>query len=290
MLMPMIDNEQNEITLEDLPNDLATEQDTQTRNRRRGHTKYPIPPPKVAVGAYTKILQALNVASNKGEKFVKYDEVATYAQITPSSVSSTLKYFFDIGLLEREKMMYKPTNEIIDFVNMLNWDDEEEAKRILKSLLLKTWFGDCVVKCLSVCHESTKDEIIKLLGKQSHAERSDNSALVKIFDFLVYANVLRFEESRGIYIIDDNIETNGGIPEREQHKELASMGNIETSAEETRNPDPQIARPELMRTQYGSAITININLDISITKIEEIDEIFRKVTEIKGFSGLETKE
>jgi hypothetical protein len=181
-------------------------------------------PDKLSFERLGELLKAYVVASQKGKIPVSYKEVGKLS-VSPANVSKNNKFFEETGFIQKvegERGKYIPTLNAIDIIENLNWDKEEEAKKILRNLLMKTWFWSLVNNLLLVQNHRSEDEIIKNLGQEVGADPKKHIAALKILvEYLYYSELLK--QDNGMYMINE-------IPmEREINiKKTSTQDKVET--------------------------------------------------------------
>ena len=273
----MGDNEEAVLDADQISTESARKQEPQKRVRKRSGVLLPIPPEKFVVSHYFTVLQALNAASDRGKNFVKYDEVAPFAGLHAASVSSILKFLFDIGFLERENKMYKPTPETIDYLNELEWNEPNSGK-YLRPILLRTWFGENIIKLFNVQKEVKKEDLIRVLGRQAHADKSDNNSLSKLVDLLIYGDIIKLDESSGKYSLINDLQN----PKSERPLEIMTSHEQEQPCVALEEEKPNLLVSSTpANLQSATKVNYNFNFNLTIENVEDIESVLKKLREFQ---------
>jgi len=169
------------------------------KRRSRSERRFPLPTSGMSFENEIAVLKAIVEFSNRGKKAITYKDVKI-PNVSATRVSSELKFLESVNILkQRDKRgEYLPSQEIIDFVNKLNWGKEAEAKIVLRQLLLNTWFGNLTVKLLNV-KEVSVDELIAELGKEAMADpKRDKKSVTRLIEWLKYADILEIDENNKV--------------------------------------------------------------------------------------------
>lgn len=250
-----------------------------TKPRNRSIKKEPIPPQKGSFEQMIIILKGLSKVSNKGKDYCDYKVVASLVNIHETTVSSILKFFFDIGFLERENSKYRPNAEIIGVISKCEWmDGESEIGECFKPQILNVWFGKEIINYMEIHKEATKDELIRFLGIKAEVEQKHSDQLNKIVKLLVQCNIINFNETNQKYSLSSVL----------QNSTTNSIESIETISNNTTSINPSIEREKIPINSTSAIVQnehqmiININFNISIDEINKIDDLIDKILTIKG--------
>jgi len=237
--------------------------------RKRTKRKFSLPEAHLKFEKEIEILKALVEFSKKGEQAVSYKEIVGLGSNT--NISSELAFFADAGMAKREKgSKYLPTNEVIEFVNSFNWD-EKDAKRKLRDILSKSWFGEITIKILKVLGEKHLNDLIKELGKTAEADPDkDVKAIKRLVKWLEYAEIIEIDENEIVHL-----------------KEVPTFQNVEEKlppAEKIESISETIMKEEMVKSEGTKKVqkdillnlTINLQID-SNTDVEKIREIIRAI-------------
>ncbi len=228
----------------------------ETKDKMRINRKYPLPRADMSFENEIAVLKAIVEFSNRGKKAVTYKDVKV-PKVSAARISSELNFLESINILKQgdKRGEYLPSQEIIEFVDNLNWGKEAEAKIVLRQLLINTWFGDLTVKLLNV-KEVSVDELIAELGKEATADpKRDKKGVTRLVEWLKYADILE---------IDENNEV--------RFKEAIQLP-----------PAVKVEKQEIKSiTEKESKIAININISFLIevdpqTKKEDIIKLIKKI-------------
>jgi len=235
--------------------------------RKRIKRKYSLPETRLSFEKELDVLKALVEFSQKGEKPILWQDIQGIG--TQTYMSSELSFFADAGLAIKEKgSKYLPTSEVIEIVNNLEWSDEKTAKNILKKVLSRSWFGELVIKILSVVKEKSLDEIIKELGKTAEANpEKDEKAIKRLVKWLKYAEIIDIDENNIVHIKD--------VPTSKKEEDLPPDKKTESMPEMTTEKE-MMKTEEIKNIQKEILLNLTINLQIDSTSdIEKFREIIR---------------
>jgi len=243
------------------------EEEIRRKNTKR---KYSLPRADMSLENEIAALKGLVQFSNKGEKPVKYNEIKI-PNIHPTRVSAELKFFTSIGLAERkERGIYVPTKKAIEFVNTLNWK-EEDAKQIIRDVFSESWFGDLVIKMLSIGKEVSLSDIVGELGKTVEGDpKRDEKAIKRLVEWLEYAGIIKVDENGIVHLIEAPIlhEAEEGLLFTEKTESIS----------ETIMKEKTVKSEETKKVQSGILLELTINIQIdSDTDVEKIKEIIRAI-------------
>jgi len=135
------------------------------KKRSIAKLKHPLPSYQISFEKHFEIIKAYIVASKEGEKPVSWKDFQNLVSFSSEYVSANNKFFEDLGLIkesEKQRGKYNPTPEAIEFSKMRDWD-QEQAKNILRKLILKTWFWESTKQLLIIRQKITKDDLVKNL-------------------------------------------------------------------------------------------------------------------------------
>jgi len=143
----------------------------------------------VKIEKQLNILKAFSVLREEGKTEVSYKDVAPLAGIrSKTNVSACLKFWYSIGLLEKENKGYRASDIIVEFFRKLEWGDEDGARSLMRSHLAKTWFGESVISAFKVRPSMSEDDLINVLGSASGVVKRDSAtvrslrAIVKLLE------------------------------------------------------------------------------------------------------------
>ena len=147
-----------------------------------------LPFERVKMEKQLNILKAFSVLRKEGETNVSYKDVAPLAGISETNVSACLRFWYSIGLLEKENRGYRASDVTVEFFRKREWGDEDGAWSLMRSHLAKTWFGKNVISAFKVRPSMSEDDLINVLGSASGAVKRDNTivrslrAIVKLLE------------------------------------------------------------------------------------------------------------
>jgi len=162
--------------------------------------EYVLPYQGPRMSKQVEILRAYYILSKQRKDPIGYKEVADLTKISEISISGNNKFFVYCGFLEEVDRKYIPSEQLIEFINRLEWKKEAEAKVILRQMLARTWFFKSLLELMQLKREMSKDEIINDLGAKAGVRRSRSNMwrLNRLFEWIDYAGIL-LESNDGAY-------------------------------------------------------------------------------------------
>ena len=243
--------------------------------KRRINRKYPLP--ATTLENDLLILSSFVKNSSGGDIPVSYMDIEIDKDIDNTVFSKELNFFSSIGLADEvSRGKYVPTPECINFVNKLDWDNEEEAKEVLRKLLGASWFGYFTIKLLRDQKQIDFDSLVKKLGEECKADKKrDKSAIKRLIKWLEYAEIIEIDENKIVRLKK--------IPELskmedESKEEALSTSKIEEVTSETMAEEEkmQLGENKKVRKEILVNLTINIQID-SNTDVEKVREIMKVI-------------
>jgi len=248
--------------------DERVEEKTGFKKRRKIKRKYPLP--ATTLENDFLILKGLITYSEKGDNPVSFREIKI--DIDNTIISKELNFFSSIGLANKvSRGKYLPTPDCIEFINKLDWDNQDTAKKVLRRLLEKTWFGDFAIKLLRVQKEIDLHSLARKVGEECEADKKlDKSAIKRLMKWLEYAEIIEIDENEKVHLKEVPISQN-------VEEKLSPEEKIE-SISETIIEDEMVKSERIKKVQKGILLNLTINLQIdSNTDIEKIREIIRVI-------------
>lgn len=193
------------------------------------------------------------------------DGCEDYAQYDVT-VSGNHKFFTYCGFLESIGGDYLPSQQLVEFINRLEWKKLEEAKRLVRKLFENKWFSDHLLKLMKLRGKMTKDEIINELGIRSGVKRSQNNIrrLNRLFEWIKYAEIIS-ESNDGTYELTQ-------IMADEEIKEPLE-GSIEKPSTVFVS---KIGIPE--ETEFSLVLAINITPETTREELKKMIELAKECT------------
>ena len=250
------------------------------KKRKRTKRKFSLPEANLKFEKEIEILKALVESSRKGEHPVSYKEIHEEIHKVVRSktyISSELAFFAYAGMAKKEKgSEYLPTKEVIEFVNSLNWD-EDDAKIKLREILSKSWFGDITIKILKDNGGKIRlDDLVKKIGKKAEADpNKDVKAIKRLVKWLEYAGIVEIDENKIVRLKKIPVLNNN---EDESKDEAPPTSKIEEVTSETivEEKTMQSGENKKVRKEILLNLTINIQID-SNTDVEKVREIMKVI-------------
>lgn len=241
--------------------------------------KYPVPEVRSSLERDIKILKAFTSASNYGQKFIGAKDVAPFVGCNQQIVGGVLAFFSKIGLALKEGFNYKPTQETVNIVNKMKFESEQEAGKVLKPLIVKTWFGDMAIKIFKTDNlPLSHDELFKRLGTMCGADPNyHKGAINRIIEYLGYSHLIEYEKDTKKYSLKGNIDE-ATMPEENVPSLLSKEEKIKKNVPlEKAGRVMEVPHKNLPSDIQFPQIKINISLNID----NNIDENkFRNILKI----------
>jgi len=212
------------------------------------------------------ILRAYYMLSEEGKKTVEYKEIAEAAGISDVLVSGNHKFFMYCGFLESTNGGYLPSEQLVEFMNRLEWKKLEEAKRLIRKFFEKKWFLDHLLKLMKSRGKMSKDEIINELGIKAGVKRSQNNIrrLNRLFEWIEYAEIISESNDRTYeltqFITDEEIKE----PSEESIERPSIVSVLEKNIPE--------------ETEFSLVLAINITTETTKEELRKMIELARECT------------
>ena len=152
-----------------------------------------LPSSRMKMDKQIDVLKSFVVYFTKNNAPASYKEIAPLTNSTPTTVSGTLKFWKDSGMLQGDTGKYQPTPTLTEFARKYNWGDQEGAWELFRTALSGTWYVSNTIMLLSIKKQVSADEIINSLGSASgNASREGEvgEALVTLFSLLEMAKIV----------------------------------------------------------------------------------------------------
>ncbi len=184
-----------------------------TQKKKKIKSKYSLPSPNLKIETQLEVLKGYCIASDYGQKGVRYTDVSKFVSVAKPNISGCNKFFESIRFLKKDdnRGKYIPSDEAIDWCKKQEWD-KENAKNSLKPLIEKSWFGEFSKKLISIGPKS-KDELIAKLGEEAEASKDDESSLNHIVDYLMDFNIITEKEEK--IFLTNKIKTEKTNPKKD---------------------------------------------------------------------------
>ena len=251
---------------------------------KRKRIEFPLPRADVTLTTELNILKAFVEDYRKKGQPLKYDEV-TSTSINKYVVSSELKFFASIGLADKQKRSkYIPTPDAIKIADYMMQERVEDSKKILRKILVQSWFGEKVTSVLKIEKEKKIDDLIKLLVKDirdlnvKELSKKAKKTMYRLIEWLEYAEIIEIDENK-IVKLKKIPALNNNEDNEDEGKEGATLtSKIEevTSEPIVEEKTVQSGENKKMRKEILLNLTINIQID-SNTDVEKVREIMKVI-------------
>lgn len=161
--------------------------DKQSKNR----PEKALPTDRVSFEKQLGILRGYAAASGPEKKAVGNADVSKIVGIHSGSISNCNPFFADAGLLIRDGLKYRPSEEVFAYSNSFQWDQEKAALKLAPALE-STWFAATLTPKLAF-RSFSKDEAIAFLAEEAKASPDYRVQLELLLEYLKAAGVVAIE-------------------------------------------------------------------------------------------------
>jgi len=147
-----------------------------------------LPFEKVGIEKQIEMLKAFAALREKKERST-YKDVGPTIDLHPTLVSSCIRFWKSIGLLEVQDGGYRASNALLEFAKKSEWGAEDEAWSIMRGHLKESWFVEHLAVAFRIKKSLTEDELVNSLGSASGVTKRD-AKIMKSLRILVELLVL----------------------------------------------------------------------------------------------------
>lgn len=229
--------------------------------------------PQATPKILSDILKAYVIASNQGADAISYKDVAVVANLHPTNVSRNNSFLAESGFIVSERYgYYRPAIEVTEFAKEAPWD-EDGAKRHIRLLIDKTWYGEIIRQKFQMRGLLAKEELIKAFGIKATPDPSDANRLDLLLDFLEYTDYLQKDEGGGY------------VRSQQEATERAKTEHLELVDPFKALPIVTVPTPPFPASDPGAetgdrGVTLQVSLNVNLgpsTPENELREIARRV-------------
>lgn len=172
-----------------------------------------------------EILKAFVVYYGENNTGTTYNEISKILVYDKSYVSSSLKFWKEIGLLSQDKAAYAPTQPLLDFNQKIQWGEEEEAWKIFRVAISGSWFVDQIKMKFQLKSILTRDELMKFLGIGSGAVSGDKNKQksISILINLLEISKVILKGDDGNYTVNSDIGKSNNTVNVDESKEMLQV-------------------------------------------------------------------
>jgi hypothetical protein len=153
----------------------------------------PLPTDRVGLDKQLIILRAYAKASAAADgQAVSNSDVAQYAHLHMGSVSSCNPFLMDVGLLTREGLRNRPAQAVVDFDQASEWNPERAGAK-LAPVIEQSWFGQVMLRRLSLRSSMPKSAAIEALAEEARAGKEYRLSLEMLLDYLRVSGVVSYD-------------------------------------------------------------------------------------------------
>jgi hypothetical protein len=200
------------------------------------------------------------VALKDQKPALSYQDAASSAQLSDTTVSKCLGFLCAIGVLERVKRgLYTASEWAVEFVRMLAWSSGSDAWAFLAEHLGDTWFVKGTVAAFAVSRSMTEDQLIRALGQAARLSKRDKSVERSIRLLVELLNSL------GVIVKDEtgNFKLNPSYAQKDVTKKLEVTEEMELVQVEIGGVTYAVEAKALAEfvTSHGKRISKKLPLD-----------------------------
>lgn len=215
-----------------------------------------------------QVLKTYVIGTKNGESPIDYQEVASISGLNPSTVSGCNKFFEENGMLIlRKRGMYVPSQEIVNFSRELPWD-VENAKRKLRNVLKRTWFGELVLKKFELNTSYKESELISSLGKEAGALDDQMASLKRIIELMEYSELIQRIQDTDQYTLESELPS--FIPANIQADQIDTL-KISDKPEEMSSSS----------IKYTINLNVNIPEKIDADYVNNLEDLLKRLKNLK---------
>jgi len=148
-----------------------------------------IPTSRGSFKTQRSILKGYGAAAKASGGLVKLDDVADACGLSRDTVSVCNEFFKDTGLLHRQGRRFKPSPEVLEFVQACQWN-EDTAGHKFADLMRVTWFGQAVLPRLTV-RSLPRSELVDALALEAGASIKHKPQVAMLLDYLEFSGLIR---------------------------------------------------------------------------------------------------
>lgn len=153
----------------------------------------PLPTDRVGFDKQLVVLRAYAKASAAADgQAVSNGDVAEYAHMHGGSVSSCNPFLIEIGLLSRDGMRNRPTSAVVEFDQAAEWNPDKAGWK-LAPLIEQAWFGQVMLRRLSLRPSMPKSLAIEVLAEEARAGKEYRLSLEMLLEYLRVAGVISYD-------------------------------------------------------------------------------------------------
>ncbi|AFV24995.1 hypothetical protein Mpsy_2794 [Methanolobus psychrophilus R15] len=243
---------------------------------------------------HIKILVMSYALQKNGKSNFKYDEFSSNALgFSNKSISSTFKFFVDIGLMEKLRdSRYKLTDKGFLVAKNLKFDRFEDAKKDLKDLILESWFYKIINTHFSTNDSASIEGLMHDLAYELDIDSSKYKRKLKVLvDYLEFLEILTINDGIAVLNYDHSESINTEVTE-DPVSELP-IDNLESTFSEFTNQSPNneqtftetVNKPittnfKVTNPTSFTNITVDISISLEITPEMTPDDIKSKLDAI----------
>lgn len=163
-------------------------------------TLHPLPHKSSNIEQHLKIIKAYAIATNDGDKPAMYKDFKDFGLgFHHTYVSANNKFLEDLGLIESTKThgKYIPSKLALEYLKLIDWNQEENALTILKKLVMDSWFWKSTKQILLMQEDGVEENVIlNKLGVDSEANREKHMGSLRLLlHYLEYVELITKDEN-----------------------------------------------------------------------------------------------
>jgi len=201
--------------------------------------------------------------SGADEGVVSVSDAADRAGMTSDLASRQTRFLCDSGILIKEGMKFRLTEDGVNYARFVDWNQDESAKKILSDILSRYELATKIVHFIRVTGPVSRDDLIRRVGVLSNVPSTPMHATGAgaFIDMLLFSGMIE-EKDKNLYIVGQQQQT-GDRP-------LAVT-------QVTKSRDTSLLELEEPRGQrFSINITLNVDSQITSTRLRELIRIVKE--------------
>jgi hypothetical protein len=150
-----------------------------------------LPTERIKFERQLELLRAYAAASGPAVKAVTNREVATFVNMTESTTSMANAFFTQSGFLQKTAEGLVPAPEVVSYQRAFQWNPEKASHK-MAPLVLRTWFGEALIRRLTL-KPMEEEQAIQTLAEAANADTRYKANLALLIEYLVAAGLVERE-------------------------------------------------------------------------------------------------
>ena len=161
-----------------------------------------------------EVIKTFAIVYSTTGKGSSYKDVASKVGANANNVSSSLKFWKEVGFLSDDESGYIPSKTLVDFNQKIQWGDENSAWTIFHDALRNTWFLNEIVIKFQLKSKISFDDLMKSLGLASGLQYKDTNtirSLQMLIQLLELSKILEKDDDGNYNLKSDSLDRSKGI-------------------------------------------------------------------------------